>query len=41
MMNEPLTLALREMQAQLFVQSGEEGYVSALFIKVFMNAEIA
>ena len=41
MMNESLKLALCEMQAQLFAQSGEEGYASELFIKAFMNSEIA
>ena len=41
MMNESLKLALCEMQAQLFVQSRDEGYASEPFIKAFMNSEIA
>lgn len=40
-MNESLKLALCEMQAQLFVQSGEKGYASEMFIKAFMNSDIA
>jgi len=41
MMNESLKLALCEMQAQLFVQSQEKGYASEVFIKLFMNSDIA
>ena len=40
-MNESLKLSLCEMQAQLFVQSKEEGYASEAFIKTFMQSEIA
>ena len=41
MMNESLKLALCEMQAQLFVESQEEGYASESFIKAFMNSDVA
>lgn len=40
-MNESLKLMLCEMQAQLFAQSGENGYASEVFIKAFMNSDIA
>ncbi len=40
-MNESLKLALCEMQAELFVQSGELGYASEAFLKAFMNSDIA
>ena len=40
-MNESLKLALCEMQAELFVQSKEQGYDSESFIKTFMNSDVA
>lgn len=40
-MNESLMLTLCEMQAQLFVQSGEKGYASETFIRAFMLSDIA
>lgn len=40
-MNESLKLTLCEMQAQLFAQSWENGYASEVFIKAFMNSDIA
>lgn len=40
-MNESLKLALCEMQAQLFVQSGERDHGSETFIKAFMTSDIA
>lgn len=40
-MNESLKLTLCEMQAQLFAQSGGNGYASEVFIKAFMNSDIA
>lgn len=41
MMNESLKLTLSEMQAKLFVLSGELGYDSESYIKAFMNSDIA
>lgn len=40
-MNESLMLALCELQAQLFTQSGERGFASEAFIKAFMNSGTA
>ena len=40
-MEKSLQHALSEMQAQLFEMTGNMGYDSAVFIKAFMNSDIA
>lgn len=40
-MNRQLETALSDMQAKLFVMSGNDGYDSKIFIKCFMNSSIA